>query len=342
MASGSVVTIKDIARLSGVSITTVSRVLNNKAGGISEKTIERVRDVIEKMHYQPNSVARSMITKRSSTIGLIIPDVRNPFFSELARGVEDVCNANSFGCFLCNTDGSPEKENEYIRLLRGRVAEGILFTTQNNVEFNEVFLDFLKKHYPFCFIERYIDEIPNIPGIYVDNYRGAYEMTEFILSKGHRRIAFVSGPLTTHNARMRRDGYLDALKAAGIVASEELMVEANYRYSGGYGAAETFLRDRKASFTALFAANDLMALGAYQYLEESGLRVPDDISVAGFDNISYPPVIKPTITTIEIPAYELGKNSAEMLFTLLGGKILDEPKITFVPQLRDKGSVKQL
>ena len=333
------VTIKDIARLCDVSIATVSRVLNNKPEGVGEKTVERIRQMIRTMDYQPSSIARSMITKRSHTIGLIIPDVRNPFFSELARGVEDVCNARSFGCFLCNTDGSIDKENEYIRLLRGRVVDGVLFTTQNNVEFNEVFFDFQKTHYPFCLIERYINELPNVPGVYFDNLQGAYEMTKFILDKGHRKVAFISGPLSTNNARLRRDGFLQALKEYGVEPDEALMIEGNYRYSGGYAAAQKLLSGGKPSFTALFAANDLMAFGAYKLLEEQGYAIPRDISIAGFDNIAYPPVLKPTLTTIEIPAYELGKRAAEMLFQLIKGEKLAELKHVFPSVLKDNGSV---
>lgn len=333
------VTIKDIARLCNVSIATVSRVINNKPDGVGEKTVARIRKVIRDLDYQPNSIARSLITKRSHTIGLVIPDIRNPFFSELARGVEDVCNALSFGCFLCNTDGSIEKENEYIRLLRGRVADGVLFTTQNNVEFNEVFFDFQKAGYPFCLIERYINEMPNVPGVYFDNVKGAYEMTDFIIRKGHRKVAFISGPLSTNNARLRREGFLQAMRENGLEVDDSLIAEGNYRYSGGYAAAKKLLEGKAATFTALFASNDLMALGAYKCLEENGYRVPEDISVAGFDNIAYPPVLKPKLTTIEIPAYELGKRAAEMLFQLIRGEELEEPRHVFAPVLKDNGSV---
>jgi LacI family transcriptional regulator len=332
-------TIKDIAKLCGVSIATVSRVINDKSEGVSEKTILRIRKVIEDMDYHPNSVARSMVTKRSHTIGLVIPDVRNPFFSELARGVEDVCNGNSYGCFLCNTDGSMEKEKEYIRLLRGRVADGVLFTTQNDQEFNEVFLDFQRRKFPFCFIERYVDELPGVPGVYFDNRKGAEDLTDFIISKGHERIAFISGPLATHNARQRKEGFIAAMRRRGLEVDESLIVEGNYKFNGGYEAAARLLSAGEPRFTALLASNDLMALGAYQCLEERGFPVPGRISIAGFDNISYPPVLRPLITTIEIPAYELGKCAAEMLFTLMKGEKLEIPRRVFEPALRDKGSV---
>jgi len=335
-------TIKDIARICGVSITTVSRVINNKKEGVGADTLEHILRVIKELNYQPNVVARSMITKRSHTIGLVIPDIRNPFFSELARGVEDVCNRYEYGCFLCNTDGDFEKENEYIQLLRGRVADGILFTTQNNAEYNEVFRDFIARRFPFCFIERYIDELPEVPGVYFDNRLGAAMITDYLLDHGHRRIAFVSGPLTTHNARQRKEGYIASLANHGIAADESLIVEGNYKYNGGYQAADTLVAAGKADFTAVFASNDLMALGVLQRLEEMGYKVPEDISIAGFDHITYPPVLKPKITTVEIPAYSFGKTSAELLFTLMRGEKPEREKIVFSPNLIELGSVRSI
>lgn len=336
------VTIKDIASLCGVSVATVSRVINDNPKGVGEKTILRIRKVIEEMDYHPNSVARSMVTKESLTIGLVIPDVRNPFFSELARGVEDVCNDKSYGCFLCNTDGKLEKENEYIRLLRGRVVDGLLFSTQNNVEFNPAFMDFQRRKVPFCFIERYVDQLPNTPGVFFDNRRGAEELTQFVIDKGHRRIAYISGPLTTRNACMRKEGFLTAMARNRLDVDPAHIIEGNYRFNGGYEAIKRLLGDAAPGFTALVAGNDLMALGAYQGLTERGYRVPEDISIAGFDNISYPPVLRPLITTIEIPGYQLGKCAADMLFDLIKGQSLETPRRVFEPVLRDKGSVIQI
>jgi LacI family transcriptional regulator len=336
------VTIKDIARLAGVSITTVSRVINNKQEGVGEETVKRIRKIIEELNYQPNVVARSMITKRSHTIGLILPDIRNPFFSDLAKGVEDVCNKYAFGCFLCNTDGEQAKEDKYVQLLKGRVADGILFTTQNIEESNEVFLEFQRTGFPFCFIERYIDDMPDVPGVYFDNFNGAMLLTEHLLDLGHRKIAFITGPLATHNARQRRDGYLAALKDRGIAGDEALIVQGNYKFDGGYAGVSELMDIRGKSFTALFASNDLMALGALQNLESRGLKVPDDISVAGIDHIVYPPVLKPTVTTIEIPAYRMGVAAAELLFSFMQKKPVEEKKIMFAPQLFDQGSVRDL
>lgn len=332
------VTIKDIARICGVSITTVSRVVNNNPVGVGKETILRVKEAIKKYQYQPNVIARSMITKKSNTIGLVIPDIRNPFFSELARGVEDVCNRNSYACVLCNTDGIIEKENEYINLLRGRIADGILFPTQNNVEFNPAFLDFQKRKYPFCLIERYVDELQGAPGVYFDNTLGARKITEFIISKGHSKIAFISGPKVTRNSHNRYEGYRQALKSAGIAHDPSLTVEGDYKHSGGYEAVSRLIEKRKR-FTAIFAANDLMAFGAYQRLEEDGRRIPEDVSIAGIDNVPFPAVMRPRITTIEIPAYAMGVRATEILFSLITKSRHEVEKYIFQPLLIDKGSV---
>ncbi len=336
---GSDLTIKDIAKLCGVSITTVSKVINGKCGSIGATTIERIHAAVEKHHFSPSPVARSMVTRKSHTIGLVVPDVRNPFFSDLARGVEDVCNGISYGCFLCNTDGSLEKENNYVSLLRGRVADGMLFTTQNRIEYNPVFATLLAKNYPFCLIERYLDELPGIPGVYFDNLGGARLATEYLIAQGHRRIAFISGPATTANARLRRDGYLAALAAHGIAAEDRLQVEGDYRYSGGYRAIDILLTERAGQFTALFASNDLMALGAYQRLGELGLKVPEQVSIIGFDNAPFPEVFRPAITSIEIPAYQMGRRSAEMLLARIAGKPEAVSRYVFAPKLIVKESV---
>ena len=177
------VTIKDIARLCDVSVTTVSRVINHKTDNIGAKTVERIEKKISELSYTPNTVARSMITGKSHTVGLVIPDVRNPFFSELARGVEDYMNEKQYGVFLCNTDSSLDKEKQYIDLLKGRVSDGMLFTTQNKYEFSHYFNELIHNKYPIVLIERYLEGVEKFPGVYFDNRGGAKKICDFIISK---------------------------------------------------------------------------------------------------------------------------------------------------------------
>lgn len=338
------VTIKDIARLCDVSVTTVSRVINNKTDNIGAKTVERVEKKIIELDYTPSTVARSMVTGRSHTVGLVIPDVRNPFFSELARGVEDYMNEHQYGVFLCNTDSSLEKEKQYIDLLKGRVSDGMLFTTQNRFEFSHYFIELIQNKYPIVLIERYLEGVEKFPGVYFDNRGGAKKICDFIISKGHRHIACITGPLETTNAKMRLDGYLDALKEAGIPYDETLVVNGTYRYHSGYECMKNILerngrRSEGEKITAIFASNDMMAYGAYKALEEAGLEVPSDISLAGFDNIKFPDVFRPKLTTVELPAYDMGKRAAAMLMKLMRKEKLEEVTYEYPLEVVDKGSV---
>ena len=332
-------TIKDIARECNVSITTVSRVLNNKTESIGAKTVERVKQKIDELGYRPNSLARSMVTGQSNTIGLVIPDVRNPFFSELARGVEDFMNTVQYGVFLCNTDSSMEKEHQYINLMKGKISDGMIFTTQNNYELPKYFSDLIKNDYPMVLIERYIDGIKNIPGIYLDNRGGAKKLCNFILDKGHKKIACITGPNETTNARMRLEGYKDALKDSGISIDESIIVEGNYRYSGGYNCMKMLLEENRNDFTAVFACNDMMAYGAYKAMEEKNISVPQDISLAGFDNIKYPDVFKPKLTTVELPSYDMGWKAAEILMKIIKEEELDQVVSEYMLEVVDKGSI---
>ncbi|ADK80298.1 LacI family DNA-binding transcriptional regulator [Sediminispirochaeta smaragdinae] len=333
------VTIKDIARMCGVSVTTVSRVLNNKTESIGKDTVVRIRKKIEELGYRPNSVARSMITGRSHTVGLVVPDVRNPFFSELARGVEDFMNKREYGVFLCNTDSSLDKERQYIDLLKGKFTDGIIFTTQNKNELGQYFGNFIMHDFPVVLIERYIDGMDAVPGIYVDNRGGAEKLCDFIIGKGHRGIACIAGPFLTTNARLRLEGYKDSLRKHGIAVEDRLIIESNYRYSGGYRAMKELLEQQKGRFTAVFACNDLMAYGAYKALEEEGLSVPQEMSLAGFDNIKFPEVLRPRITSVDLPAYEMGGKAAEMLCAIMKKQKLSELRYEYDLEVIDKGSV---
>ncbi len=333
------VTIKDIARMCNVSVTTVSRVLNNKTETIGKDTVIRIREKIEEIGYRPNSVARSMITGISHTIGLVIPDVRNPFFSELARGVEDYMNDREYGVFLCNTDSSLEKEKQYIDLLKGKFTDGIIFTTQNKNEHSQYFGNFLHKSYPVVLIERYMDESEQIPSIFVDNRGGAEKLCDFIISKGHSKIACITGPLETTNAGLRLEGYRDSLRKHGIQVEEKLIVEGSYRYGSGYEAMKNLLDRTRNGFTAVFACNDMMAYGACKALEEEGMSVPEDMSLAGFDNIKFPDVLRPRLTSVELPAYEMGRKAAEMLFSIMKKEALEAVRHEYALEVVDKGSV---
>lgn len=335
--SVSSVTIKTIAEICGVSTTTVSMVINNKSANISKKTRERILKVIEELNYEPNQVARSMVTKRTNNIALLIPDIGNPFFADIAKGVERTCSENGFHVFLCNTDMKKDVEEEYIRVLRRRYVDGMVISTQNTEEYIPIFEELIKDDYPFVFIERYINKMPNIPGVFAKNEEGAYGITEHLIRLGHTNIGFITGPLVTSNARFRLEGYKKALQAAGLPVNPSLIKNGDYKVEGGYRAARELLAEG-TEITALFASNDLMAFGAYKAFREAGWSIPEHISIVGFDNIEMQGVIEPKITSMEIPAYDMAVQATRILLSLIEGKTPEERKVYYSLKLIDKGS----
>ena len=331
------VTIKEIAEKCGVSITTVSRVLNNKGDSISDQTKERIFRVVEELNYVPNAVARSMVTKRTNNIALIVPDISNPFFADIAKGAEKTCVTNGFHLFLCNTDMDKEVENEYIRVLRKRLVDGMIITTQNNEEYDVIFEEMLDSNYPFVFIERYSDKLKSVPGVFASNIEGAYSITKHLIELGHKDIAFLTGPLVTSNAHYRLEGYRKALTDYKLPINPELIRNGNYKVDGGYKETKALLR-KKIPFTALFASNDLMAFGAYQAAKEFGLQIPEQLSIVGFDNINMPGVIEPQITTMDIPAYDMAVKATTILLDLIEGQTPKESKVYYPLQFINKGS----
>lgn len=304
------ITIKDIAKKANVSITTVSRVLNNKTEGIGEETRKRVLDIIEELDYRPNTIARSMVTKQTNTIGLIIPDIRNPFFPELVRGVEDFANDAEYSVFLCNTDGSIKREVEALRLMKEKNVDGIVFT-YSHATTKHPFQSLVHRHrIPVVLLDRGLDgEIYS--GVYTDNEKAGYIATKHLIDLSHVQIGCITGPEHVQNSKDRLKGYMKALKRAGIPIDHRRIVSGDYQLEGGYRAAKALLE--KGHVTAIFAFNDLMAFGVYQAAAEMGVAIPDDLSVVGFDNLKYNRLLQPKLTTIEQPTYEMGKTATELL-----------------------------
>jgi len=332
-------TIKDVARLANVSITTVSRVINNKSEGVSEETRQRVLQVMENLNYQPNRVARGLVTRRTNTLGLILPDITNPFFPEIARAVEDTANKHGYNIILCNTDDRSDKEELYIRVLKSKCVDGIVFTSSTTPVFRHVRQ---LRHYkmPFVLLDRYFyDE--QLPGVYTDGCQGMHEITRFVLEMGHREIAYIGGPNEAPNSMYRYAGFERALKDFGLALDKELIVEGNYKISGGReGVLELLGRGR--DFTAVVCANDLMAVGAMEELKGAGFRIPEDVSVTGFDDIPMAKYVEPKLTTVAQPCYQMGEMATELLIKLIEEKPIEDVVITLKPRLIIRDSVKRV
>lgn len=334
------ITIKDIAKKANVSITTVSRVLNNKTEGIGEETRKRILDIIEEMDYRPNTIARSMITKQTNTIGLIIPDIRNPFFPELVRGVEDVANQAKYSVFLCNTDGSINRETKALRLMEEKNVDGIVFTSSHATTGHPL-QEFVHKHKtPVVLLDRGLDD-EKFSGVYTDNEKAGYLATKHLVELSHVKIGCITGPSDIQNSKDRLKGYVKALEENQLSIDESLIISGDYQMEGGYRAAKTLLK--KQGVTAIFALNDLMAFGVYQAAAELGIRIPDELSVVGFDNLKYNQLLNPKLTTIEQPVYRMGEMATRMLLKQIKeGGDADNRTIHLEPELIVKGSCKKL
>ncbi|SDG75122.1 transcriptional regulator, LacI family [Thermoanaerobacter thermohydrosulfuricus] len=331
------VTIKDIAKLANVSITTVSRVINNKTEGVSEETRNRILQLVKELGYQPNAIARGLVTKKTKTVGLIIPDISNPFFPDIARGVEDSAHIYGYNVFLCNTDDNLEKESEYINALKEKYVDGIIFTS-SSIPKHEHITDLIKSGIPVVIMDRRIDS-EDIYGVFLDNYEGGYIATKYLIDLGHKRIGCITGPLYISNAIERLEGYKRALVDNEIEVDNRLIFEGDYKINSGIIGAEKLLEHE---VTAIFASNDLMAYGAYKAIRSYGYKIPDDISVVGFDDIQLSQILEPQLTTIRQPAYDMGLTAARMLIKLIEGKKMNKKIANFRPQLIIRQSTKDI
>jgi len=329
------VTIVNVAEKANVSITTVSKILNNKADSISQNTIDRVMRVVEELNYTPNAIARSMITKKTGTIGLILPDISNLYFSGMARGVENIANRQGYHVIFCNTDDQQEREKESIQMLREKLVDGIIMVPalSSGIEHIQANMKNLKS---YVLVDRVFNAYKyNMNCVYVDNVAGGYEATKYLIEQGHKKIACITGYIGEDSTKDRLTGYKNALQEAGIPIDRTIIMEGKYRLSGGERCAEHLM---EYEVDAIFVQNDLMACGVYRALQKAGKRIPDDISVVGYDNVDYSVIMSPTLTTVEQHYCKMGETAANNLIHDIEGKAY-EPVVLFTPELVIRESV---
>lgn len=334
------VTITDIARIAGVSVATVSRVVNNKSKGVSEGTRKRIWQIVDEYNYQPSAVARGLVTGTSKIIGLIIPDITNPFYPKLAKGVEDYASEKGYHMILCDGGNDPVKELDYLKFLEEHYVTGIIYN--NFKEVSQETLGRLKNSsVPTVFVDSKVD-IPQSRNLYIDNRGAMASVVHYLYAQGHRSIAFIGGPEESYSSNERFKGYKDALKDLQIPFDEKLVVSGEYTTAGGSRAVQIIL-SRNIGFTAAAVCNDIMAVGVYDACESMGLRIPEDISVVGFDDIDIARLIRPKLTTVKQPTYEMGYKSANMLIDIIEGRQnkVGQDKV-FDTDLMVRDSVKKL
>lgn len=309
------VTIKDIAREVGVSPSTVSRALSDSPL-ISQATKERVHTVAKRLGYERNELARALVKGSSEAIGLVVPDITNPFFADIARGVGEVAHAFGYGVILCNTAESLERGLNYIRLLRRKRVDGLIIT--NATRNDPVAKQLVSSKTPFILVSRLWEGIETsyVTG---DDYYGARQAVEHLIALEHKRIGFIGGPAAVQSSNDRMQAYRTVLQEHGIAPQEEWIRYAGFTQQAGREAGKRML-SLTVRPTAIFAANDVTALGVLEAAEDLGLRVPEDLSLVGYDNISYAALPRIQLTTVAQPAFEMGKIATEWLISTLAGE----------------------
>lgn len=304
------VTIDDVARRAGVSKQTVSRAINDK-GDISPITRERILVLVKEMGYRPNRMAQAMNTSRSHMIGLVVPDITNPFFPEIVRAVQDAAMENGYTTLICNTVNSSE-----IEVLNDLVTHGIdgliTFTHRAN---DEAVADFADRFGPMLIINREFTH-QNVTTLMVDNTAGACLAVEHLAGLGHKTIGMLSTDLATLSQTRRVQGYKEGLREAGLEFDESLLVQADPTLAGGLKAAKALL-ERRPDVTAIFAYNDLMGVGAIRACKDLGLKVPEEISIIGFDDIQLASMISPALSSVHVDKYEMGRKAFERIYNLI-------------------------
>ncbi|MBC2581286.1 LacI family DNA-binding transcriptional regulator [Clostridium sp. DJ247] len=304
--------IKDVAKEAGVSIATVSRVLND-VDVVNEETKKKVLEAIEKLGYRPNIVARSLKTQKTRTVGIIIPDISSQFYPEIVRGAEDVANIYDYNIMLCNTDLDPEKEMEYLKVLREKMVDGVLYMSAS---LEDSMLELIKKlQVPMVLVETASNEA-SIPSINIDNEKAASEAVNYLINKGNKKIGYIGTHEDANNASaLRYLGYKAALKEAGLELDKNIIRFGGLKAQDGYEGMTDIIEHNKID--ALFCASDEIAMGAINALRDKGLRVPEDVDVIGFNNIYSASIFYPKLTTIAEPMYDMGSFGMRMLIKII-------------------------
>lgn len=314
--------ITDVAKLAGVSPATVSRVVSDASYPVSAATRERVMDAARALDYVPNALARGLLKSQVPVVGVIVHDIIDPYFSEIVRGAEDAASDSGYLVITCSSERDPERENSYVRLLRSMRASAVIFAGSgvDDPERNEELARHLAGMQAYgAAVVHLSPPAVGVPEVSVDNAGGIARMVRALVSMGHRKVAFAAGPTSLYVARERLAGYRTGLADAGIDFEQRLVVTTSLDREGGAQAVDLLLGG-DASFTAICCASDLLAIGVMQRLGERGVRVPDHVSVAGFDDIAMAGMTAPRLSTVRIPLREMGQRGFELVERLLAGE----------------------
>jgi LacI family transcriptional regulator len=328
----------------GVSKATVSRVLNNRAEGVGPDTRLRIQEILRETGFQPSGFARGLATGKSASVGVIIPDIVNPYYSLLVRGAEDTLKKAGYSLFLCNSDHDIKKEKEYVTVLIEKGVDGIILdSAESDCDCQLELLD--DAGIPYILIDRIIEDPMKYAGVYVDNVEGGRQAAEFLLAQPGSSLVFINGPIEWSQSRLRQEGVEEAIRQKGLSLDSVDILYGDYSIESGRILMEDCVKrrrtpDGKVPFTGIFTANDLMAIGALRALKQAGIAVPAQVQVIGFDDIEIAEMMDPPLSTVSQPAIEMGKQSARMLLQMMTGKKLRQKTVTLNTRLVLRGTTR--
>ncbi|MEK4847178.1 catabolite control protein A [Bacillus sp. FSL W8-0183] len=330
------VTIYDVAREANVSMATVSRVVNGNPN-VKPTTRKKVLEAIDRLGYRPNAVARGLASKKTTTVGVIIPDISSIFYSELARGIEDIATMYKYNIILSNSDQNTDKELHLLNTMLGKQVDGIVFMGGN---ITDVHVEEFKRSPVPIVLAASVEEQAQTPSVNINYEQAIYDSVQLLVEKGHKRIAFVSGPMSEPINSMRKlAGYKRALKEAGIAFDEALVAEGDYSYDSGIEALANLL-DQSDKPTAVIAATDEMALGVIHGAQDRGVSIPEDLEVIGFDNTRLSLMVRPQLTTVVQPTYDIGAVAMRLLTKLMNKEQVEDQIVELPHRIEERQSTK--
>lgn len=330
-------TIKEIAKLAGVSVATVSRVINN-TGSVKPETTEKIKEIIKEINYVPNSLARSLSTKKSDTIGVVFPNINNPFFGEIIKGI--TMEADKFGLqiIFLDTCNSFQKERDALLTLRKHQIAGLIMTPLNENK-AEIYNDVLGSlNVPVVMVDRENKKLP-CDGVFLANELAAYNLTSLLTKNGHKNIGMICCPHDTKPGRERLDGYKLALQSSKIDYDKEKVFFGDFTWDSGYNITKDILENHK-DITGVFIANNMMTVGAIKAIKEAGLSIPEDISIVAFDDVEILSILGIGMTCAYSPTQDMGINAVQMLYEKINSKeqSTEPEKRTLLPEIIDRGT----
>lgn len=309
-------TIKDVAKLAGVALSTASYALNDSSK-ISQSTKNKVLAAAKSLNYQKNGFASDLKKSRTGTIALILSDLSGPYFSELIQGVQDTARSHNYDLIACSSIGG--SESTAVKFLTEKRVDGAIVLA-NDIS-DEIAVEAANSSFPLIVLDRSIQD-RNIFQVEVDNTQGAYKAVEYLIKNEHKHIAYVGGPTDSHDNQLRYIGYRNALKAHNLSTELKWKINSNFTRGGGYQSTKLLIAQKNLP-EAIFFGNDEMAIGGIQALKDHAIKVPEDISVIGFDNIQLAEHVTPALTTIKQPKYEVGALSAHLIFQFLSNEDIE-------------------